>query len=1271
MYGTPRLRSAFPATPPTARGRQYDYGAPNGDDGWGGGQRNVPPLHEMPAPAPAGAPDTLGPVIPFNIADAPTQRFWVCSIWVAFFAWRLFDMYHLVVDETESLWLFMKWVAIDGIFLYGVPAFRIPWLEWSPGLTTILFLLHAGLDAVLMFRIQIPVYTLLVSLTKILYDSELTISEHWVNPKSIMHNESLILGKQIVHILPEGSAHLNTDGLSFCLGGSKTSVQLPIQINQTTPALIELHREDLDTSANETISIGSSAAKKMKREAERKKKTNNPNSPLVLEYTIKKTGIYRLDRVVDASQLEVQTRSSKVEVVSCPKAWIMPLSPNKCKGELSEAQLVVEGTPPLKIKYRKMVNDVEREVTSQSIQPPGDFMGSIEQQADALVPSTHGSASRARSHTIEVPLTESLTSSGTWVYSVEQVQDALGNVVNYTARNEDGERIKQKNAGLEQSFVVHDRPTVTLDRTGTQNPLRIAKGSSTSLPIILGSTGQSNVKGTYRIEYFFTPEDELLPNGDRSNNSTVKSFSSKNPKEKPTIHESGLYSLKSVSTDHCSGDVLEPASCLLQIPPRPSLSISTEAIEDKCAGNPIGLRVSLDLTGTPPFVVYYSQSREGEKLVKTFPERINGMRHQIELQPPEAGRYTYTFLEMTDDVYKTRQPLSGSDKVLKQTVKPAASAHFTNAASPRRACIDESVEFDVRLQGEGPWALDYELVHGGKRQKRSIDKIETETYKIHTDELSDGGNYTLALVSITDKANCREFLNDEATIMVRHQRPKGSFGHIGGKRTVRTLEGKPVDLPLRLTGEGPWSITYQKQNASARAIQRTVKEANGVISVDDQGSYELVDVKDNVCPGVVDGSGKQFEVLWVPRPRIVVPDSARTELRNGIHIKPDVCEGDDDNLELLLQGSQPFEVKYEERVKLDKGSRAPKVKDFNAGLGVASVRMETAQPGEYDYKFLELSDSNYDTNYKKQPLLNVKQRVNPLPTAQFEHPGKTYSYCAKEGEGKKVIPVTFTGQPPFELEVEIRHHSAFKPEVVTRNSTTLKYDLTIPHHYLHKGNSQVWIRKVRDARGCQRTVDPTTSPRVQVAVHEAPTIIPVENRQDYCVGDRLSFVLSGMAPFNVYYTFQGQERRAHEAGTSFRRIAEKPGEFVITGVTDAMSECRSTAPIERHIHELPSVRVGRGRESRVDIHEGGQATITFQFWGAPPFEFVLTRSTTPRRKGDRAQVLETEALRSEGHELSITRSEEGTYEVVAIRDKYCSFAKQGYAIPGKSKLLQQ
>lgn len=149
---TPRLRSAFPATPQLGR-RQN--GTPTS------AARLASALPDISAIS-QSREDEAGPLIPFDTLDAPQQRLYVVAFYIALLAWRLYDYSYLQEEETESLWLFMKWVMFDGIFLFGLPELRIPWLEFSSATTTIFFLAHALLDGVLMFRI--PVFFLRTTL---------------------------------------------------------------------------------------------------------------------------------------------------------------------------------------------------------------------------------------------------------------------------------------------------------------------------------------------------------------------------------------------------------------------------------------------------------------------------------------------------------------------------------------------------------------------------------------------------------------------------------------------------------------------------------------------------------------------------------------------------------------------------------------------------------------------------------------------------------------------------------------------------------------------------------------------------------------------------------------------------------------------------------------------------------------------------------------------------------------------------------------------------
>ena len=144
------------------------------------------------------------PLIPTHILDPAQQRFYVTAFYVLLWAWKLYDRYLLGIEEVESFWMFMKWSFIDACFIFGVPLLDIPWLQWSNAVAVLFFAGHTAVDWMLMYRVGIPFATWAVSLFGFLFDSEMAISERSVKQNAIIHNASLILGKQIINILPEG-----------------------------------------------------------------------------------------------------------------------------------------------------------------------------------------------------------------------------------------------------------------------------------------------------------------------------------------------------------------------------------------------------------------------------------------------------------------------------------------------------------------------------------------------------------------------------------------------------------------------------------------------------------------------------------------------------------------------------------------------------------------------------------------------------------------------------------------------------------------------------------------------------------------------------------------------------------------------------------------------------------------------------------------------------------------------------------------------------------
>lgn len=992
---------------------------------------------------------------------------------------------------------------------------------------------------------------------------------------------------------------LNPDRTSLCLDSQKSSIQLPMRVNQTDPILIELLRLDLNTGQNETLSVPSKQLKGLKRQANKNSLSSDLHRDLLLP--IKKTGIYRLQRVVDESKLDVRTRTSDALVVSCPKALIKNSHADKCRGELSNLILEVEGTPPLKVKYSRQVNHHDRGYSFQNIQPDNLHSPLLNQRSPSILFSqSQSDITWAQSQKVEVPLNESLNVGGDWLYTIEEIHDGSGNVANYSTLMDEMDR-PSKSVPQWHQFSVHERPRLSLNGCDDQNFLQVAKGQSVEIPLVFHSTGQGySGDGPFALTYTFTKSET---NGGEDGPPIVRQLSLKHVDERPSIKETGWYGLNTISSQFCPGEVLEPSSCYLHNPPEPELMVKHEKIFDKCANNSVGLLVDLDLTGSPPFNLRYTV--EHSKGVETKTHTVDGLRSQLDLTPSEAGSYRYRFLDLADTVYA---PRSLKDKVplLEQDVKPPASAHFLGLKDKRRACFGEPVSVDVSFVGESPWSLQYELIHNGKKTRHTLES-ETEVSNIVTDRLVSGGEYTLVLTSITDRSNCKRVLKDSIKIEARPKPPHVSFGQLDRKRHVLALQDSKVDIPLRLSGERPWTVKYKNTAINSPVLEETFWQQNSVLSVVHQGRYELVEVIDNSCPGTVDPASNAFDVSWIARPSIVAVDGTPVG-ESGEIVKPGVCQGDDDNIELRLSGNPPFSIQYEQHQKTDRGASSVRRQRLSTAMKSVSMEMDTSESGQYTYKFTEVGDSLYDHDRTRSPL-QVSQRVNPLPSARFDSPGHIYGFCKEDVGAEESIPITLDGVPPFSLELTIRHHTNAKPEVVSiPKINSNRHNLPIPRRHLDLGQHVVSIRKVRDARGCQRSIEYDAS-SVRVAVSDVPTIIPLESKADYCVGERISFALSGHAPFDVFYTFDGTKRKASSRTSDFRRIAEKPGEFIITGVSDGASgRCKAHKDITKVIHQMPSVRISNGQVSTVDIHEGGEAELQFEFWGTPPFEFTCVLS---------------------------------------------------------------
>lgn len=747
--------------------------------------------------------EDVGPLIPHEILDAPTQRLYAAAIFGILQAWKLYDLHRLYSDDDhiDTLWFCMKWWCLDVGYFWGLPSFRIDWLRWNR--TTVLYFIAFAVivDLFLPHMSNIPLYSLVAGLGKLVYDRELSISEKRVKWNDIIHNDTHIMGRYTVHILPEGVAKLNPHGHCYCLGPSSPTVTVPIKINGTQPVSIQLTRMDLeDAAAVDTINLSHKEIKKLTARAPRE---DTPGLRF-LPFAVKQPGLYRLTKVKDVTELDVRVHSSHALVVPCPKASVKARPGAKkdaCTNDMSDLSIQLEGLAPLSVTYSRVVRGKPTTLSVSRIHPenyesPLLSGFNIDTYLAAEDNKYEDLATWAKRESLSVPLNDSMTSTGDWLYEIDQVTDGCGNLVDYKAGQEDGDSWLPGHSGLEHKLLVHDRPVVRFDGCDSQNTLALPRGRRAALPLRLDNQG---VDVPYRLQVDFTPSDRLGSSTEHALKPQSRELVMKSPSDYQWIKEPGLYSIRKVSSSYCSGDVLEPASCLVITPPEPSVTMEFNQILDKCTKSSVGLNVDLTLVGSPPFTLSYREIKDNRPpMVKTV--RIDRSRHQVRFTPEEDGHYTYEFFALDDKNYNAIK-IDPPERVL-QTVKPIAGAHFVERAHPKTACIDEPVEFVVKMQGAAPLTLHYDLIHGGKRTRLAEKNITDQIYTIRTPPLSNGGDYSLALTSVEDQSGCKVFLESEAKVKVRFQKPKAQFSPIEGKMAIRTLEGKPARIPMRLAGEG-------------------------------------------------------------------------------------------------------------------------------------------------------------------------------------------------------------------------------------------------------------------------------------------------------------------------------------------------------------------------------------------------------------------------------------------------------------------------------------
>ncbi|KAF8807863.1 hypothetical protein BYT27DRAFT_7139354 [Phlegmacium glaucopus] len=1272
------------------------------------------------------------PLIPEKYLDVPSQRLYYLSLGLLCQSIKILDFFWQLAVGQDGLATCRKWLLFDFLYCILLSQLRIPRLNYSKASVLLQILFLWLLDGIMFGGISVNLPALLglgfgtasgfsdTSSTQEafhIWDILAPLSFGLLSSSPSIARDTHLLGQHTVRMSPISTAHLNPQGLNFCLSPTNSLVLLPVLLNNTNLAGLKYtftplsHIDERSRGKVETHELSAKDLKQVEQTYHERLQlvtTGQPartkdeydeyddddddgSNPQRAQSTLQQTqtlvhillarpGIVRLERVYDSSNADARLVISEAVVVPCPRVEFADDDTSaaqksiRCAGQDVDLQLKINvyGVPPLSLRWLKIINGNQEQFLVEGIE--ADHKDKHLQVDDGSSTETPFSLATNQRHIVQdvnIPLTISLDKSGTYLYALEEITDGVGNVVRVGSDLTSPETDSITQTKTTRSFMVLKKPVVSFAHCSSEMPTSLLIGSEATLNI--KSIESDNFDAPWDISLYYQPPVDAKSSKQMKPWKKTLKAQGKSLTFRTTTP--GDYKILDVTGKYCAGTVFVPDSCKVVEKPYPSAEIEWKRIHE-CSGD-TGVSASLILRGTPPFQLYYHMQRDNEatrEISKTF----TSSRAELTFQPERSGHYVFAFSSISDANYR-KVELQGPS--IDQIIHPLASADFSELHGPGRSkriistCSGDTVDIHVDLRGTGPWNLDVQVIGPQNVEVLQIKGIDTPKKAIKIPipkELEkNGGSFEIDLVSVEDASKCKRPISVPGVLVnVRRVVPTVQFYGKSEERHVIVTEHEKTNLPLRLTGEGPWRIKY-RQEGSDRIMATTLHSPNDHLRVTNKGMYEIVEVADSQCPGLVLANGSTYQVDWIPRPsaKLSPLTEATYAVHNGSHILQPICEGMNGHVDLDLTGRPPFQIMYNIAKNSELGgTEITGQPTFNSIQARTRFQLHTSTPGRMYYEVKQIGDTAYplsknkDTVIPRSHRLLFEQQVSVRPSAHFRNRNRMV-YCLNDA----LVPLDTTssdgfvvleGTPPFTLLLSIKNLAASHVDTKSIRVPTNVWRLDLPSYtFTSIGPHLISIETVTDSSNCeQAALDPLLR-SIWIDVAETAAIIPFERREDICVGEVTQFQLEGIPPWTIGYNINGKSHTQEAKVSPFSLAQQQSGLFTVTSIAHQQKMCKAAVTDLRFkVHDLPSAQVGHGKKILQDIHEGDQAEIIFTLIGEPPFTFTYQRSELAPKKGGPGKVLETHTVsRVMTHDYSIFSALEGTWTITSISDRYCRY----------------
>ncbi|EGV66003.1 hypothetical protein PSN45_003182 [Yamadazyma tenuis] len=1255
------------------------------------------------------------PLIPVHILDEAFQRILLVSVFVLIQAWKLYDamLLNTIADDSvvgsslSRMTFVLKYLLIDGLFLWFLPILNLQYLSFSP-LVTLLFTLILNLFNILLAsKLNMSLFMVVVGpyFKSLKPSKELTVAGDAINPK-VIDMDSHFKGKYTIQYLPDSLAKFNVFDLhSVCQDPEeKIPFQIPIEFNTTTDlGLLEIQYTSPENKVSQIVFQESDLHKLINKDyshlKSNKKYVKDDYRVFYLEIPVREPGSYKISIVRDKSGTNMRYVQNEFSFAYCPGAsFILPKSyasdtNNKaCVGfKLDDLSMKLPlitfyGSPPLVTKIGTTINGKSNKVIDAEI--------SLETLDTLKFNFTSQFSHKITRNSLEQEILKdpkmfNVKESSTIQFQILEIKDSLGNVKRYNPQSDSSD--------LRYNLNLLTKPSLRLIDMDSSKKL-LVNGTKD-----LSFATSSNIREQLPFTAYYAYESVINP--ELSFNFSHKFSTFADLQKGISVSNPGIYKLLRVSGKYCECEV-QPSAINLETILPPSLEIQAEPLVDNCVGM-TGYNFKFNAKGSAPFTVEYSVYQNSSSgTLRPLPGPNGRIKRLLKsssndfdfaYKPPGEGNYVVRFEAIRDyDYYDSPTLLNEKEHTYSTYFKQRSKVSFFDRQSNGlqktiNLCKGESTRVPVYFTGSFPFTFDYSLIdkNSGKNILTKLNqKAYSRLFEIDTKDITFGGIFDVVLANVVDANSCATDFDgkEKVQIVARSDVPEISFDVKQQVSYHKIVEGDFIDIPLstRFFKSKSGTVEFEVSNLENLNDKRTeTVQVSTHMTISKPGIYKLVSFTDGKCHGKISDIEKAIHVSFHPRPQIRADaDKSITQSSstNESLLLISGCQGCKRQATVHFEGKGPFMVDYEIKFPSGKTDSRTMTSDKSKLL----IDLPTDNSGLYEHRFKRIFDGLYtrskspDRGFKPQI---ISYEVLPAPSIVFEKMD-VLKLCeaslSKYINELDSLSISVSGKAPFSAQIMLIGDSLEKKFTIENiNGPTINLNDAVDSKnvpiwkYLKQGEYELSITQVSDSNRCEKKTQNLST--LILSISPAPDVTKFDQSKSYyCVGDHVGYDLLGEPPFTLSYEFQGTYHKA-QTTNEFRRLAAKPGIIHVSSMEDSSAgKCmvniepssQKYKDLEIVIHDLPSVEVNHGDYISQNIHEGDQTELKFSFTGTPPFSITYVRTLDPNVKAKRTKnsklhkgvnkIIETQTINNiKDHEYTVMVGLEGTYEAIEVKDKYC------------------